>query len=52
MLKWLGEFFENFANRAPHIPRPFNQLWEALGRTDPQAPPGEGGESDASSSSD
>lgn len=49
MFKWLGEFFEDFADRAPHIPRPFNQLWEALGRTDPPAPPGESGESDASS---
>ena len=52
MIKWIGDFFEWFADRVPHIPRPFNQLWEALGRTDPQAPPGEGGESDASSSSD
>jgi hypothetical protein len=52
MFKWLGEFFEDFADRAPHIPRPFNQLWEALGRTDPQAPSGESGDSEASGSSD
>ena len=51
MIKWIGDFFEWFVDRVPHIPRPFNQLWEALGRTDPQAPPGEGGESDASNSS-
>ena len=51
MFKWLGEFFEDFADRAPHIPRPFNQLWEALGRTEPQDPPGDGGEDDSSSGS-
>ena len=36
---------------APHIPRPFNQLWEALGRTDPQAPPADDGDDSTSSSS-
>ncbi len=51
MFKWLGDFFENFADRAPHIPRPFNQLWEALGRTDQQTPPADDEDSDASSSS-
>ena len=52
MLKKLGDFFEYFAHHAPHIPRPFNQLWEALGRTDPQAPLDDGGDNDVSSSSE
>ncbi len=51
MLKKLGDFFEYFAHHAPHIPRPFNQLWEALGRTDQQAPPRDGEENDASDTS-
>ena len=51
MIKWIGDFFEWFADRVPHIPRPFNQLWEALGRTDPQAPPADDGDDVTSSSS-
>ncbi|MDC3001000.1 hypothetical protein OA174_00200 [Actinomycetota bacterium] len=54
MIKWIGDSFEWFAERVPHIPRPFNQLWEALGRTDPQAPLDDvdkGGEDDAPGSS-
>lgn len=51
MLKKLGDFFEYFAHHAPHIPRPFNQLWEALGRTEQQAPPDDGEENGASGTS-
>ena len=34
MFNWLGNFLETLADRAPDIPRPFNGLWEALGRGD------------------
>jgi len=34
MFNWFGNFLETLAHRAPDIPRPFNALWEAMGRED------------------